>query len=69
MGIVALIGTALSAFIEFSKDFKSFVAMYQQYQAAKWKQDLQAIVDHLNQPTSTADKADLAKKLADLIAS
>lgn len=68
MGILELIKLALAAFVEASKDFKALVAVYQKYQDSKWREELNVISTKLSGPTTSAEKADAAKRLADLIA-
>lgn len=67
MGLLETIKLALMAFIEASKDFKSLVAVYQKYQDDKWREELNAISSKLNGPTTSVEKQEAAKKLADLL--
>jgi hypothetical protein len=67
MGVFEAIKLALLAFVEASKDFKILVSTYQKYQDDKWREELHAISSKLNGPTTSLEKADAAKKLADLL--
>jgi len=67
MGIFEAIKLALLAFVEASKDFKLLVAAYTKWQDAKWREELNAVSSKLNSPATVEEKADAAKKLADLL--
>lgn len=67
MGIFEAIKLALLAFVEASKDFKLLVGVYTKFQEAKWKEALSEAKDALIKPMTVEEKANVAKKLTDLI--